>query len=478
MGALIFLKESTGGKLMNLCKDEDIIAALGTPLGEGAIAIVRLSGKGSLELVGRVFKARRKSLDFLELPSHRMTLGLIVDLKGRVLDEVLVCPMRAPYTYTREDVVEIYCHGGILAVRRVLELILSLGARLAEPGEFTKRAFVNGRIDLAQAEAVLDIIRARSQMGMDLALKQLSGGLSSVVASLREDLKGILAEVEAEIDFPEDVEAQDKDAIINKIKSIIEKIDSFLGSAEAGRVYREGLATVLIGKPNVGKSTLLNQIIGEQRAIVTDIPGTTRDIIEEVVNVNGIPLRLIDTAGIREEAGPVEKLGIERTKDAVERADIIIAIFDTTSPLLEDDRLVLENLRGKPSIILINKIDMQERRLEKSELEDLVGNIPIIEISARYGWGIEELKTALVEIVGAKKVTGEAVMITRARHKAALERTRESLSNAIKAIEAGFPADCIAVDLWDAWTSLGEITGDNINEEIIDHIFEDFCIGK
>ncbi len=459
-------------------KDEDIIAAICTPLGEGAISIIRISGKGSLELAGRIFKARKKYIEILDIPSHRMTLGHIVGADGSILDEVLVCPMRAPHTYTKEDIVEIHCHGGVMAVHRVFDLILSMGARIAEPGEFTKRAFLNGRIDLAQAEAVLDIIRSRSKMGVDIALKQLSGRLSSIVTSLREDLKGIIAGVEAEIDFPEDIGAQEKDEIVKKIRYMIEKIDSIIKSAEVGRVYREGLATVLVGKPNAGKSTLLNLLLGEQRAIVTEIPGTTRDIIEEIINIKGIPLKLIDTAGIREKAGPVEKLGIEKTKDAVERADIVIAIFDITSPLQDDDRLVMEILRGKRSIILLNKIDVAERKLEKTKIKDLVGDIPIIEISARYGWGIEDLKDAIVEVIGAQRVVGDDVIITRARHKAALERTRKSLNDALRAVEAGIPADCMSVDLWDAWNSLGEITGANINEEIIEKIFEDFCIGK
>ncbi|HHW40181.1 MAG TPA: tRNA uridine-5-carboxymethylaminomethyl(34) synthesis GTPase MnmE [Syntrophomonadaceae bacterium] len=463
---------------MNPFKNEDIIAAISTPLGEGAISIIRISGKGSLELVGRVFKPRRKSLAFEEIPTHKMTLGYIVDKEGQSLDEVLICPMKAPYTYTKEDIVEIYCHGGVMAVQRVFDLILSMGARVAEPGEFTKRAFLNGRIDLAQAEAVLDIIRSRSQMGVDIALKQLSGRLSGVVESLREELKGILVEVEAEIDFPDDVEASEKDERAEKIRGMIAKIEAIIGSADVGRIYREGLAAVLVGKPNTGKSTLLNRLLGEQRAIVTDIPGTTRDIIEESINIKGIPLRLLDTAGVRMNAGTVERLGIEKTKEAVERADIVIALFDRTSPLQEDDRMVMEIIKGKRSIVLLNKVDVPDKKLDKKDIKDFVGDVPVIEISACSGWGLEELKNAVVEIVGVQRVTGEAVMITNARHKAALERTRKSLKNALRAFEIGVPLDCIAVDLWEAWDCLGEITGATVNDEIIDQIFENFCIGK
>ncbi len=429
-------------------------------------------------MVERIFKPHKKSLEFEEIPSHKMTLGYIVDQEGKSLDEVLICPMKAPYTYTKEDLVEIYCHGGVMAVHRVFDLILSMGARVAEPGEFTKRAFLNGRIDLAQAEAVLDIIRSRSQTGVDIALKQLSGRLSGVVESLREELKGILVRVEAEIDFPDDVEGSEKNECVEKIRGIIEKIEPIIESADVGRIYREGLAAVLVGKPNTGKSTLLNRLLGEQRAIVTDIPGTTRDIIEEAINIKGIALRLLDTAGVRMNAGMVEKLGIEKTKEAVERADIVIALFDRTSPLQEDDRMVLEIIKGKHCIVLLNKTDVPDKKLDKKDIMELVGDVPVIEISAYRGWGIEEMKNAVVEIVGAQRVTGEAVMITNARHKEALERIRKSLNNALRAFDDGVPLDCIAVDLWEAWDCLGEITGATASEEIIDKIFENFCIGK
>lgn len=463
---------------MAILKEEELIAAIATPLGEGAIAMVRLSGDGAIELVNRVFIPRRKEAVLSKLPSHKMSLGNIVDLQRNRVDEVLVCPMRAPHTYTRQDMVEIYCHGGIFAVRQVLELVINLGARLAEPGEFTKRAFLNGRIDLAQAEAVLDLIRARSKKGAEAAIKQLEGGLSHVVGSLRKELMQILAETEAVIDFPEDVEEADQQIFIQRIGLIIEQVQSFLNSARLGKIYREGLATVLIGKPNTGKSTLLNCLLGEDRALVTEVPGTTRDLIEEGLNVGGVPLRIIDTAGIREKAGPVEKLGIEKTRNALNQAEVAIALFDATDQLSDEDYQVLEMIKGKRAIIVLNKIDLPEQILKKTDLENKVRDTAVVEISARQGWGIEKLEGIVLELIGAGKVSVEPVMITRTRHRSLLEHVLQCLRDARDGAGGGQPLDCIAVDLWEAWYRLGEITGDALGEEIINKIFEDFCIGK
>jgi tRNA modification GTPase len=316
-------------------REKDLIAALGTALGEAAISMIRLSGEGAVELVASIFKPRNKDLDLLKVASHTVTLGYICDDQGDIIDEVLVCVMRAPRTYTREDVVEIFCHGGILPVRSVMDLVLQKGARIAEPGEFTKRAFLNGRIDLAQAEAVLDLIRARSSKGAELACNQLTGKISAGIGKLRDELKSVLAQIEAEIDFPEDVDPLPKGERLQRIAVLKERVDLLLKGATLGRIYREGLQTVLVGKPNVGKSTLLNMLLGEERALVTDIPGTTRDLIEEMLVLDGIPLRIVDTAGIRESMGLVESLGIERAKDALEQADLVLALFDVTTGITD-----------------------------------------------------------------------------------------------------------------------------------------------
>ncbi|AFV10279.1 tRNA modification GTPase MnmE [Thermacetogenium phaeum DSM 12270] len=466
-------------KMMERIEEGDLIAALGTALGEAAIGIVRMSGRGAVELVDRFFQPFRKGQNLLKTPSHSMRLGYIRNEDGEVIDEVLVSVMRGPHTYTREDVVEINCHGGILPIKRVLDLLLKNGARLAEPGEFTKRAFLNGRIDLAQAEAVLDVIRARSEKGAEIALRQLSGGLSREIGGMRDELKSILAWVEAEIDFPEDVDQIPVDKLMERIDALIARVDGYIEGSRAGRIYREGLKTVLVGKPNVGKSTLLNTLLGEERALVTDIPGTTRDIIEEAINLEGIPLILMDTAGIRGKAGVVERLGIDRTRAAVEEADIVLALFDVTSELSEEDRDVLELIKDKRGVVLLNKIDLKERRLDVDLIRERLGSSYVfLEISARLGWGRKELGEAVLNVVGVSKLAPESAVLTRRRQLEVMERVRESLVGAKCGIRGGMPPECVAIDLWDAWTQLGQILGDTESEDVIDEIFREFCIGK
>lgn len=458
--------------------EDDIIAAIATPLGESAIAIIRISGKGSIDLVRDIFRPKSKDTLMDEIQSHKMTLGYIVNRDGRILDEVLVCIMRAPKTYTREDLVEIHCHGGIVSVNGIFELVLKMGARMAEPGEFTKRAFLNGRIDLAQAEAVLDLIRAKSQKGIDLAIKQLSGALSEFVQSLRREMESLIARMEAEIDFPEDVEESDRSVIVRGLEDIVRKIEEIIETEDVGRVYREGLATVLIGKPNVGKSTLLNRMIGSERAIVTDIPGTTRDIIEETVSIRGIPVRMIDTAGIRKNAGVVERIGIEKAREELEKADIALAVIDITSEMDEDDLIVAQMIKEKRGIVVLNKMDVGYRKADRKEIIGAVGEKPVVEISAAKGWGIEDLKSAIVNLVIQKKIRREDAMITRKRYKDAMIRARDCLVAAAKALDEGMPVECAVIDLWEAWKNLGEITGETLNDEIINRIFEEFCVGK
>jgi tRNA modification GTPase len=429
-------------------------------------------------LADRIFRARRANLKLVEATDRTMNLGDICDQNGEPLDEVLVAVMRAPHSYTCQDVVEINSHGGLVAVNRILERVLQEGARLAEPGEFTKRAWLNGRIDLTQAEAVIDLIRARTEAGMDLALGQLRGSLSSLVGGMRQDLRRLLAQVEAGIDFPDDVEDQERQQLASAVREIVGSANRMLATAKTGRIYREGLAVVLLGKPNAGKSTLLNRLLGTERALVTEIPGTTRDLIEETISVKGVPLRLIDTAGIRDAAGMVEALGISRAREALAAADLVLALFDATTPLEAEDRLVLELLRGKDALLLINKIDLPERRLRRQELDAMPEGYPVLEISARLGWGREKLEQAIIDLVGAGVAPATPAMLTRRRHQHALQRARDALDSALDSLKGGIPLDCIAVDLWDAWEALGEVLGEAVPDEIITAIFEEFCIGK
>jgi tRNA modification GTPase len=460
-------------------REKDLIAALGTALGEAAISMIRLCGEGAVELVASIFKPRNKDLDILKVASHTVTLGYIYDDQGDIIDEVLVCVMRAPRTYTREDVVEIFCHGGILPVRSVMDLVLQKGARIAEPGEFTKRAFLNGRIDLAQAEAVLDLIRARSSKGAELACNQLTGKISAGIGKLREELKRVLAQIEAEIDFPEDVDPLPKEERLRRIAVLQERVDLLLKGATLGRIYREGLQTVLVGKPNVGKSTLLNMLLGEERALVTDIPGTTRDLIEEMLVLEGIPLRIVDTAGIRESMGLVESLGIERAKDALEQADLVLALFDVTTGITDDDLVVLHLLHGKKGVVLLNKADLPQKQIDPQTMMEHVGDqFPVIEISSKLGWGQKELADAILNVIGAGHIAGETVLLTRKRHQVALEKVKDRLVSAQIAINGNLPLEFIAVDIWDAWSALGEIIGETLPDEIISSIFSEFCVGK
>jgi tRNA modification GTPase len=457
--------------------DQEIIVAPGTPLGFAAISIIRLSGSGVVDLIEKVFKPRNKNLRLSQAPDRVMHLGHIYTERGEKIDEVLVVVMRGPQSYTRQDVVEIHSHGGIMAAQQILEQVIKKGARLAEPGEFTKRAWLNGRIDLTQAESVIDLIRARSRKSTDQAIAQLDGNLSTLVSELRQQLKRLMAGVEAGIDFPDEITEQEEYALKNNLIILLNNVDKLLETGKSGRVYREGLAVVLLGKPNTGKSTLLNKILGSERALVTDIPGTTRDLLEEMVNIKGIPVRLIDTAGIREKAGVVETLGIERTKEALEQADLILAVFDASTTIEQADRMVADLLSNHSSIILLNKIDVDMALLKKEQLVTLVNGMPILEISARLGWGLEDLEHEITSLVGAGPAE-ESAAITRVRHQVALRKVRDAISSALETICNEGTLDCAAVDLWDAWSALGEIVGESVPEEIIDAIFKEFCIGK
>ncbi len=460
-------------------REEDTIAAIATTPGYSGIGIVRISGARALEIAGEIFRSvTGKPLK--ELPDRKLNYGYIYDPdSSEKIDEVLVTAMRGPCTYTREDVVEINCHGGSLPLKRTLEAIMDRGARLAEPGEFTKRAFLNGRIDLSQAEAVIDIINAKTDRGLKAAVSQLGGGLSERLDMIMDKLLSMMSRVEASIDFPEhDIEEITIDTLKQDASQVICLLDRLIATASSGKIIREGLKTAIIGKPNVGKSSLLNALLKENRAIVTDIPGTTRDIIEEFVSIRGIPLKIIDTAGIRESRDIVEKIGVERTRESLEKADLILLVFDAAQSLSDEDRIIIEMVKGKKLIVLINKTDL-EAKLDVEKVKTIFGDKPVILMSLVEGKGLDILEDILYNMVFSGEVeASDPVMITNVRHENCLKRARRSLEEAMKAIEGGMPVDLISIDIKEAMEAIGEITGDSITDEIINRIFEDFCIGK
>jgi tRNA modification GTPase len=458
---------------------DDTIAAVATAVGEGGIGIVRLSGPSSVSIADGLFRGSR-GRSAADQPARYAAYGHIIDpVDGRTVDEVLLIIMPAPHSYTREDVVEIHCHGGPLPLRRILALVLAAGARAAEPGEFTKRAFLNGRLDLSQAEAVIDVIRAKTDASLRLAVGHLAGAFSQKVGAFRQEILRLIAHLEAAIDFPEeDIEELAAREVVAALTTLGDDIDRLLATADTGRILREGLATAIIGKPNVGKSSLLNALLGAKRAIVTDIPGTTRDIIEEYVNIGGIPLKVIDTAGIRETADVVERIGVERAREALAQADLVLVLLDASAPLTSEDREVLGLLSGRQAIVIVNKTDLPSV-IDMAAVAALVPDKPVIRISALEGTGVAELETAISDLVySGRVVQGESAFVSNVRHSQLLKQARGRLQEAQTAAEGGLPPDCIVVDLRAAWTTLGEITGETVGEDIIDTIFSQFCIGK
>lgn len=458
----------------------DTIVAIATPLGEASIGVIRISGPDAIAIGRRVF-VPKKNKDWYIKDNYKLVYGHVVDPDTReVLDEVLLSVMRGPHSFTAEDVVEISCHGGIVPLRRVLQLVLNQGARLAEPGEFSKRAFINGRLDLAQAEAIIDIIRAKTDAGAKVAMSQLDGRLSSEIISLQTDILGLLAKIEAIIDFPEDdIEEATLDEIAAQCNIMLQKVNTLLDNADTGKIYREGLQTVIIGKPNVGKSSLLNALLKEQRAIVTDIPGTTRDIIEEFLNIQGVPLKIIDTAGLRETDDLVEKLGVARSRQLINQADLVLLVLDATTGITEDDLKIISLVKDKKTLVLINKIDIAANRINSDKIKRYLGDSFILEISAKQEIGLDKLEQAILELVLDGKVTAaDNVIISNTRHKQALVRAKHHLQEVQRGIKEFVPADLISIDLKSAWEILGEITGNNVTEDLIDRIFADFCIGK
>lgn len=455
----------------------ETISSISTPVGEGAIAIVRLSGEDAIEIADRLYKGAKKLSD---ADSHTINYGHIFDPKtGETVEEVMVALMRAPKTYTREDIVEINCHGGIHTVNRVLQLTLNNGARMAEPGEFTKRAFLNGRVDLSQAEAVMDFIRAKTNEASKVANQQVQGRLKIYIEELRQSILNILAQVEVNIDYPEydDVEEATTSFLLSEAKKVSDNIDKLLKSSTEGRILREGLSTVIVGKPNVGKSSLLNYLIQDNKAIVTDVAGTTRDILEEYVNVNGIPLKLVDTAGIRETDDIVEKIGVERSREALKDAELILYVMNNNDELTPEDLELLESADDKKVIGIVNKLDL-ENKLDINYLEEHF-KIPLIKTSIINGEGVDDLENEIQEMFFEGSLSSaDSTYVSNNRHINLLEQAKTAIEDAISSAEMDVPVDIIQIDLIKTWELLGEVIGEDVSEQLIDKLFSQFCLGK
>ena len=457
----------------------DTIAAISTAPGEGAIGIVRISGDLAISIASSIYQCGTKQLE--EQKTHTIHYGHIVDPKsGEVYDEVMVSVLRAPKTFTREDIVEINCHGGIVAINRVLQLVLRMGARLAEPGEFTKRAFLNGRIDLSQAEAVMDLIRAKTDKSMQLAMRQLDGQLSHLIQNLRQEILNTLAQVEVNIDYPEydDVEEMTLQLLREKTQQVLQGIHALLNTASQGKILRDGLKTAIVGRPNVGKSSLLNVLLREEKAIVTDIAGTTRDTIEEYVNVRGVPLQLIDTAGIRETDDVVEKIGVERSRKALKEADFVLLLLNQSETLQEEDIRLLETTKGMKRIILFNKTDLPSK-LSTEDIAPYANEEEIVTTSMLNKEGIDQLEEKIAGYFFQGQMNErDATYLSNTRHIALLEKAEQALVEVQNGIEMEMPVDLIQIDFTRAWDLLGEITGDSVQDELLTQLFSQFCLGK
>jgi len=454
----------------------DTIAAVATAPVEAGIGVVRISGPEALKVGDRAFRPRR-GRPLSERRSHSVAYGWVVNTDGQRVDEALALVMLGPHSYTGEDVVELQCHGGAVAVRRVLEVALEAGARLAEPGEFTRRAFLNGRIDLSQAEAVVEVIRAKTDRAMEAAVRQLEGSFSHAIREVRERLLGVAAQLEAEIDFPElELETESREALLEGCSWSLERIGVLLRNVRRGDLLRNGLRVVLAGRPNVGKSSLLNRLVGKDRAIVTAVPGTTRDVIEEWVSLGGVPVLYADTAGIRETEDEVERFGVDRSREMLRRADLILWVVDAGSGLTAEDLALREQLpSSKPVIGVLNKTDLVDPAALDALAAELKG-LRLIQVSALSGAGIEELERAVLEEAGALDM--EEGFVATERQGDALRRAADALRSALATAEAGYGPDLISVDVRAAWSALGEITGDTVDEDLLDQIFSRFCIGK
>ncbi|HDZ5729700.1 TPA: tRNA uridine-5-carboxymethylaminomethyl(34) synthesis GTPase MnmE [Staphylococcus aureus] len=458
--------------------DLDTITSISTPMGEGAIGIVRLSGPQAVEIADKLYKGKHLLND---VPSHTINYGHIIDPESKeVVEEVMVSVLRAPKTFTREDIIEINCHGGILTINRVLELTMTYGARMAEPGEFTKRAFLNGRIDLSQAEAVMDFIRSKTDRASKVAMNQIEGRLSDLIKKQRQSILEILAQVEVNIDYPEydDVEDATTEFLLEQSKEIKQEINRLLDTGAQGKIMREGLSTVIVGKPNVGKSSMLNNLIQDNKAIVTEVAGTTRDVLEEYVNVRGVPLRLVDTAGIRETEDIVEKIGVERSRKALRQADLILFVLNNNEALTQEDYTLYEVVKNEDVIVIVNKMDL-EQNIDINEVKDMIGDTPLIQTSMLKQEGIDELEIQIRDLFfGGEVQNQDMTYVSNSRHISLLKQARQTIQDAIDAAESGVPMDMVQIDLTRTWEILGEIIGETASDELIDQLFSQFCLGK
>lgn len=457
--------------------NQDTIAATATAMSSAGIGIIRISGEDAFTILDRIFRSKNPEKKILEQPSYTIHYGMIYDGE-ELLDEVIVLLMKGPHSYTAEDTVEIDCHGGILVMRRILEAVLKQGARPAEPGEFTKRAFLNGRIDLSQAEAVMDVIQAKNQMALQSSVSQLKGSVSEKIRCFREQLLYETAFLESALDDPEHISLDGYGEKLFKIvREINLKLEDLINTFENGRIVKEGIKTVILGKPNAGKSSLLNALLGEERAIVTDIAGTTRDILEEQLYLDGVTLNILDTAGIRRTEDKVEQIGVSRAKEQADAADLILYVVDSSCGLNENDEEILELLQEKKGIILLNKSDLETVVTEEMIREKT--EHPVISISAKKGLGLKELEETIRELFFQGRVSfNDELVITNVRHKAALEEARKSLLMVENSIEQGMPEDFYTVDLMGAYSSLGLILGEEMGEDLVQEIFSKFCMGK
>ena len=458
-------------------KITDTIAAISSAAGNSGIGIIRVSGDEAIEVVDKIFRPANKNKKLANVESHTVHYGHIMD-GDKTLDQVLVIVMKNPHSYTGEDTVEIDCHGGMLILKKVLDLVLKNGARTAEPGEFTKRAFLNGRIDLSQAEAVMDLINSKNDFALNSSIEQLKGGVSDAIKDIRKDIIYHIAFIESALDDPEHISLDGYDEEITEmLNENINKISKLVNSFDNGRIMKEGIKTVILGKPNAGKSSLLNLMLGEDRAIVTDIEGTTRDTLEENINFNGLSLKIIDTAGIRDTEDLVERIGVNKAKEIAKEGDLIIYVVDGSRELDDNDREIIKLINNKQAIILVNKSDMDT----VINIDDLKkdSNRDVILFSAKNGEGMDQLEEEIRNMFYSGKVTyNDQVYITNARHKEALENALESLKQVKNSVDAGMPEDFYSIDLMDAYTDLGLIIGESVEDDLVNEIFSKFCMGK
>lgn len=454
----------------------DTIAAISTPRGEGGIGIVRISGNEALDILAKIFVPKNLK-EINELKNFSINYGHLYEEDGKLLDESLVSIMKGPRTYTKEDIVEINCHGGYLITEKVLELVLRYGARHAEQGEFTRRAFLNGRIDLTQAEAVMDLIHSKTDKSISLSLDQLRGDLKEQIAILKKLLLDVAAHINVVLDYPEEgIDDPLPANLVENLENVMDTSNQLIASYTKGKMIKEGVKTAIVGKPNVGKSSLLNAILREERAIVTHIAGTTRDIIEEVINIKGIPLVLVDTAGIRTTEDIVENIGVEKSIEQIEKADLILFVIDGSTELNFEDFKIYEHLKNKKTIGIINKTDLDQ----KADLSSLKEINNWIEISAKENIGIQQMEDKIYSTIIKDEIndSSQKIVITNIRHKSALEKTKDAIKNIFETINTGLPMDLIAVDLKEALDSLSEVTGEISTEDLLDHVFSNFCVGK